>query len=178
MTDRNSTSQLRWRTVAVMACFALAACGRDAKRSADSASAEARDYVPSDAKHFSAADFATLRWIEGDWRGRIPSGAAFYERYKFVDDSTIMMHGFEDSTLTVPNDSATIVFRNGVVIDRGGKARWTASRLDSTGIDFAPAQGATNQFSWNRQSADKWTAAIRPRTGNRTVYPMERIRLR
>lgn len=122
----------------------------------------------------SASDFATLRWLEGDWRGRIPAGGFFYERYHFVDDSTIAMHGYEDSTFTRPNDSATIVFRNGVVTDIGAKARWSASRLDSTGIDFAPVEGATNHFTWTRQTGDRWTAAIKPAKGNGIVYQMER----
>jgi hypothetical protein len=121
-------------------------------------------------------DFAILRWIEGDWRGQTASGGYFYERYKFADDSTIMMRGFEDSTFTRPNDSAAIVFRDSMVIDRGPKAQWSATRLDAKGVDFAPLRGAKNQFSWNRESADKWTAAIRPPKGNPTVYQMERVR--
>src|SRR5438045_3384608 len=99
----------------------------------------------------------------------------FYERYRFADESTIAMRGFEDSTFRRPNDSATIVFRGGVVTDRG-KAQWSATRLDANGIDFAPVQGATNEFSWNRVSPDKWTASIRPASGNPTVYQMERVR--
>ncbi len=86
------------------------------------------------------------------------------------------MRGFEDSTFTRPNDSATIVFRDGIVTDRGPKAQWSASRLDDKGIDFAPIKGATNRFSWNRESADKWTAAILPAQGNSVVYRMERVR--
>lgn len=122
----------------------------------------------------TTADFANLRWLEGDWRGQIASGGYFYERYHFVDDSTIAMHGYEDSTFTRPNDSATIVFRDGVVSDIGPKAKWSASRLDSTGIDFAPVQGATNHFTWTRQSGDKWTAAIKPANGKVITYQMER----
>jgi len=122
----------------------------------------------------STSDFGTLRWLEGDWRGQIATGGYFYERYHFVDDSTIAMHGYEDSTFTRPNDSATIVFRDGVVSDIGPKAKWSASRLDSTGIDFAPVQGATNHFTWTRQPGDKWTAAIKPANGKVVTYQMER----
>lgn len=126
---------------------------------------------------YSPEQFAILRWIEGDWRGELPKGNGFfYERYQFVDDSTIAMHGFEDSAFRVPNDSATIVYRDSVVIDRGPKAEWSATRLDAKGIDFAPMHGATNRFSWNRESADKWTAAILPAKGKSVVYRMERIR--
>ena len=92
--------------------------------------------------------------------------------------SLLAMHGFEDSAFTRGNDSATIVFRDGIVTDRGPKARWSATRLDAKGIDFAPVQGATNRFSWNRESADKWTAEIVPAKGKTTHYHMERVRLR
>ena len=86
------------------------------------------------------------------------------------------MRGFEDSTFTSANDSATIVLRGGLVIDRGPEAQWSATRLDDKGIDFAPLHGATNRFSWNRESADKWTAEIIPAKAEPTVYHMERIR--
>ena len=145
----------------VAACVALLAtigCNRDAKQTA----------------RFSAKGFGNLRWLEGDWRGQTPAGGYFYERYHFTDDSTIAMRGFEDSTFTRANDSATIVFRGGAVIDRGPKARWSATRLDAKGIDFAPVEGATNHFTWTRESANKWTAAIRPVQGKPTVYQMER----
>jgi len=159
------------------AFLVLAACAPDrAKQSADSGSGRTGDAVPSNIPRYSREDFAILRWIEGDWRGELPKGGYFYERYRFVDDSTIAMRGFEDSTFKTPNDSATIVFRDSVVTDRGPKAEWSATRLDAKGIDFAPTKGATNRFSWNRESADKWTAAILPAQGNPTVYRMERVR--
>jgi hypothetical protein len=177
MTSRRSLSPVATSLIALcLTSLILVACNSEAKRTADSSSVRAGATVGYDVTRFSSADFAILRWIEGDWRGQIASGGYFYERYKFADDSTIVMHGFEDSAFTQPNDSATIVFRGGVVIDRGPKAQWSATRLDAKGIDFAPIQGATNRFSWNRQSADKWTAAIRPAKAAPTVYPMERVR--
>ena len=169
-----SATVARWLIVSCLTLVILGACSGGAKQIADSSSARAGAPV-TEAKHFSARDFAMLRWMEGDWRGQIANGGYFYERYKFADDSTIAMRGFEDSTFRRPNDSATIVFRGGVVTDRG-KAQWSATRLDANGIDFAPVGGATNEFSWNRVSADKWTATIRPASGNPTVYQMERVR--
>jgi hypothetical protein len=145
----------------VAACVAVLAaigCSRDAKQTA----------------RFSAKDFGNLRWLEGDWRGQTSAGGYFYERYHFTDDSTIAMRGFEDSTFTRANDSATIVFRGGAVIDRGPRTQWSATRLDARGIDFAPIQGAINHFTWTRGSANKWTAAIHPAQGKPTVYQMER----
>jgi hypothetical protein len=46
-------------------------------------------------------EFATLRWIAGDWRGGGTGGTMqppFYERYRFADDSTLLVESFADST--------------------------------------------------------------------------------
>ena len=177
--DRNSNWQLVRRShclVPAAAFLLLLACGDGTNKSGDSPSARPGEAVGYDVTRYTPQQFAILRWIEGDWRGELPKGGYFYERYRFVDDSTIAMRGFEDSTFTRPNDSAAIVFRNGSVIDRGPKAEWSATRLDDKGIDFAPIKGATNRFSWNRESPDKWTAAILPAQGNSVVYRMERVR--
>jgi hypothetical protein len=146
--------------LSLLAMLVLIGCGRES------------------AARLSLNDFAHLRWIQGDWRGELPNGGAFYERYRFLDDSTIAMRGFEDSTFTQPNDSATVAFRGGTVTDRSTAAQWSATRLDANEIDFAPGQGATNHFSWKRESADKWTATLRSANGNTNTYRMERVRQR
>jgi hypothetical protein len=128
---------------------------------------------------FTPAQFASLRWIEGTWRGRLPDGGAFYERYRFADDSTIVMQAFADSTLTRTSDSGRIVLRDGTVADEGGAARWAATRLDSSGVAFAPIEGATNSFTWMRDRADRWTATLtwtdKGGEARAVTYPMERI---
>jgi hypothetical protein len=128
---------------------------------------------------FTVAQFASLRWIEGTWRGRLPDGGAFYERYRFVDDSSIAMQAFADSTLGGTSDSARIALRDGTVADEGGAARWAATRLDATGVAFTPIQGATNSFTWTPEGADRWTATLTwtDKEGQVHVvtYPMARI---
>jgi hypothetical protein len=166
----------------VVPCLTLicvTGCGeqkRAAKSDFDSSSVAAVARSAKPARHFSRTDFANLRWLEGDWRGRLPNGGYFYERYRIVDDSTIAMHGFEDSTFSNPNDSASIVYRDGIVTDRSSTSRYVATNLALNGVAFAPTQGATNHFSWNRESADTWTANLRSAKGNITVYRMERVR--
>lgn len=128
---------------------------------------------------FTPAQFATLRWIEGTWRGRLPDGGAFYERYRFSDDSTIVTQAFADSTLSTTSDSGRIVLRDGIVVDEGGAARWGATRLDSSGVAFGPLEGATNSFTWTRDRADRWTATLtwtdKDAKARAVTYPMERI---
>ena len=100
------------------------------------------------------ARFAALRWLAGEWRGRAADGAWFYERYRVVDDSTIQMTGFADSTFTRGTDGDRIVLR-------GGAVRYenvVATRLDSAGVDFAAPSGRSG-FTWARAGAE-WTATI------------------
>ncbi len=130
------------------------------------------------AGRYSAQDFGQLRWLEGSWRGRLPDGGYFFERYRMRDDSTIVMHGFPDSTLTRATDSARITLRDGTIADEGS-TRWVATRLDSNVVDFTSEKNASNGFSWARESQDRWKATLRSLNRERqpqtTVYQMERI---
>jgi hypothetical protein len=125
---------------------------------------------------YTLQDFSKLRWLEGTWRGQIPKGGYFYETYRVLDDSTIAMRGYEDSTFTRANDSANIMFRAGRVIDTSTTAAYAATRLDTSRVDFAPTEHAANHFSWVRTSPDAWTATLRPAKGDTVAYPMVRIR--
>jgi hypothetical protein len=130
------------------------------------------------AGQFTLQDFAPLRWLEGSWRGRLPDGGYFYERYRMLDDSTIVMHGFPDSTFATATDSARITLRGGTVADEGG-SRWLATRLDSSVVEFASERDASNGFIWARESSDRWKATLRSMNREKqlqtTIYPMERI---
>lgn len=127
-------------------------------------------------------DFRRLHWLNGRWRGFMADGKTFYESYEIQNDSTIVMTGYPDSTFTRATDNSRIVLRGGNVVNEagsGGGPQWIASRLDSTGVDFAPGRGAQNAFTWARESPTKWTATLRwtdrdgrPQT---TVYALHKI---
>jgi hypothetical protein len=148
----------RFRLVLSLSCALLGACAREGNQT------------------YSLQDFGKLRWLEGSWRGEVPTGGYFYEQYRAVDDSTIAMRGFADSTFTQPNDSADIMLRGGRIIDRSTSSEYFATTLDSTRVEFTPAQPKNNHFSWVRESADRWTATLRPAQGKTIVYPMVRVR--
>ena len=134
--------------------------------------------VPPAAGKYALKDFVSLAWLVGSWRGRLPDGGSFYERYRWVDDSTIKMRSFKDDTFSKATDSARITLRAGTVADEGG-ARWLATRLDSTGVDFASEHDASNNFTWARQSRNSWKAVLnsvdRNGKAQSVIYPMERI---
>jgi hypothetical protein len=111
------------------------------------------------------ADFARLRWIQGTWRGEGTAQTPFYERYRFTDDSTLVVDGFSDSTLAKVSESSRFELRNGHLANAGEGARWAASRLDSSSVSFMPIASARNSFEWRRETADRWTALLaRPAT--------------
>lgn len=128
---------------------------------------------------YTIDDFRRLHWMDGRWRGFLPDGKHFYEQYRVLNDSTILMTGYPDSTFAPVSDSGRISLRAGTVASEGATSRYVASRLDTTGVDFSPERGAKNAFTWARESADRWTATLRwtdrqgrPQT---VVYALHRI---
>jgi hypothetical protein len=147
-------------SVAIVAAMFVASCKPDAKRLGDS-SAAARDTTAVVAGVFTVDDFRRLRWMDGRWRGFMADGKTFYEQYRIIDDSTIAMAAFADSTFSKETESSRVQLRGGTVSNDSRTARWVATRLDSTGIDFAPHHGASNHFTWAQESPTAWNATIR-----------------
>jgi hypothetical protein len=122
----------------------------------------------------TARQFAGLRWLVGTWRGRMPDGKHFYERYAFANDSTIAVSYFADSTLASQRGADSVVLR-------GGRLRFdraTAVRVDSTGVDFAMGAGGASGFVWSpRGTAGQgwrggrgWVATLRGTKGDGSPY--------
>jgi hypothetical protein len=150
------------RLIVSVAAVCAVACREPSERGDTTTAVVARPPVtPAVPGHYTLDDFRRLRWIEGRWQGFMPDGGKFYERYTFVNDSTIAMHAFKDSTLKMSSDSARIVLRNTMVTNEGAASSWVATRLDSTGIDFAPQRRARNYFTWAREDGSKWNATLR-----------------
>ena len=118
------------------------------------------------------SDFRKLHWIAGDWIGTGGDYPAFYERYTFVNDSTIEQQSFSDATMRTVTDRATITLRKGRVVHASGSSRYDAVALDATGISFMPAKTGGNSFVFKRASKGRWLATLRASTGKRTIYEM------
>lgn len=112
----------------------------------------------------SLEQFQQLSWLVGRWRGSGRFVAAFYEQYRFRNDSTIAMTAYTDSTFQIETaDSSVIEWRNGHVRSR-------TARATNEVIDFAPTRirfrrvGATDGGTqFERLSATAWTATVYPR---------------
>jgi hypothetical protein len=125
------------------------------------------------------ADLAKLRWIEGSWRGTGDVDTPFYERYRFENESTLLVDSFPDEKLTKVDDTTRFELKDGQFGNAGEGSRWIATAIDDKSITFEPVSKARNSFRWTRESADLWKAVLKwPATGNspakERVYRMER----
>lgn len=118
------------------------------------------------------SEFRRLQWLAGDWVGSGGDYPAFYERYRFVNDSTIEQQSFSDETMQTVTDRATIALRNGRIVSSSGTSRYDAVALDATGISFVSSRAGGNSFVFKRASKGRWLATLRSSTGKRTIYEM------
>jgi hypothetical protein len=130
----------------------------------------------SEAKKFSTADIARLRWIEGTWRGSGVDQAPFFERYRFENESTLVVDSFPDEKLDKIEDTSRFELKDG----RFGNPSYVASSIEANAINFEPFANAKNSFRWERVSDNAWKAILKwPADGNKParerVYNMERI---
>jgi hypothetical protein len=153
---------------------------------ATSAAAQAPAGPPAppapEALRLTPKSFARLRWIEGTWRGAGTHGttqAPFFERYRFADDSTLLVDAFPDSTLAKVSETTRFELRGGRLGNTGEGARWVAVRLDGEHVLFAPVARARNEFTWRREAKNRWLATITVRRPDGTVqerfYEMTRL---
>ena len=131
-------------------------------------------------KEFSQSDFQKLRWLEGVWRGSDGGKGAFYEGYRFTNDTTIEIEFFTDSTLSKTNGKGMVRLSDKSIINGAGSTFWAATSVDDRSIHFAPKQNVSNYFSWERESDDVWLARLKNVDSQgkqtETVYRMERYK--
>jgi hypothetical protein len=124
----------------------------------------------------TAGQFASLRWLEGAWRGSGGGYDAFYEDFRWLDDSTVARHTFADSTLARVTEESRWELRGGVMRSvSGGTTRSVAVLLRGDSLQFAPPRGS-NRVLFVRRSDDAWTALIGPPGDPRITYEMSRYR--
>lgn len=146
-------------------CF-VTACSRNTGNSGNQTTAQS---APTPG-HFSTADLAKLRWIEGTWRGTGVNQAPFYERYRFENDSTLAVETFENEKFDKVTDTSRFELKDGQF---GEGSRSAATELDNDSIIFYSLAKGGNAWRWKRESKDQWEAIVDWPAGKR-VYRMER----
>jgi hypothetical protein len=157
---------IRWIGIAVVASFATACTADAGDADPGAASGELEPVPPSAADAVrTIADFQGLAYLEGDWRGSGYEGGSFYETYHFVNDSTIEMTAWTDSTLSSSRDGSQYMLRDGVIRTADG-GRLVG--VDGEGHHFRRGSSA---WTFRRVSPDRWMAQVGPST----IYTMDRI---
>lgn len=124
------------------------------------------------------ADLRKLRWIEGTWRGTGGGVPTFYERYKFENETTLVVETLADETLTKVTDVGRFELKDGHFGQSNGDSGSVAVALDDNSISFAPYGKPSNYFRFQRDSENSWKAVLNwtDKTGaaKERVYTMER----
>jgi len=122
------------------------------------------------------ADLVKLRWIEGTWRGTGTNQPPFFERYRFENDTTLVMEELADETATAPKRTSRYELKDGNFADDSH----VATALDDKSITFSPRIQGQNSFRWQSESKDVWKAILTlPAKGSapakEIIYVLERL---
>ena len=162
--------------VGLLVLTGLVGCSQSASQSNNQTTAA----VPTPAvtaKTITTADLQKLKWIEGTWRGTGEVQPPFFERYKFENDSTLVMEELADESLSTVNSTTRYELKDG----RFGTDRAVATALDDTSVTFSPLDPVRNSFRWQSESKDSWKAVLTmPAKGStpakETIYKLERLK--
>ena len=133
---------------------------------------------PAPIKPVPLSQFRELSWLIGRWHGSSPWSPAFYEQYRFRDDSTIAMTAYTDSTFQSETaDSSVIEWREGRVQTRTPRSTYEVIELAPGRIRFRRVGATDGGHQFTNVSADEWTATIFPRgtSTDTTVFRMRRV---
>lgn len=130
-------------------------------------------------KLITPADLVKLRWIEGSWRGTGDQQAPFYERYKFENDSTLLVETLADETTSKVTEVDRFELKDGHFGKSANDSGSVAIALDDNSITFAPLGKSRNFFRFQRESANSWRAILnwtdKDGGAKERVYHMERL---
>lgn len=131
---------------------------------------------PTPSNKFTAADIATLKWIEGTWRG-MDGDKPFYERYK-IEETSLVVEGLKaDGSLD--GEPGRFELKYGEFGQGEGNKRSAASEITTEYVQFVPPVGGKmNRFRFERQSNGTWRAVLEwPATAEKParqkIYVME-----
>ncbi len=141
---------------------------------AGSATLNAQSATTAVAPHVSRQAFSSLKWLEGRWRGSGGGYSAFYEEYRFLNDTTIEQREYSDSTFAQPRNTSRIVWSSGVAQkSRRGSVQSRVARIAGDTARFESANGPGG-FTWIRVSNDEWLALLDGRPAP-VRYSMKRL---
>jgi hypothetical protein len=102
----------------------------------------------------------------------------FYERYKFENDSSLVVEGLTDETLGKVSDVSRFELKYGHFGSNAEDSGSVATALDDNSITFAPLGKSRNSFRFQRESDNAWKAILnwtdKSGAAKERIYIMER----
>lgn len=122
-------------------------------------------------------EFRSLAWLEGRWVGSGGGYDAFYEAYRFLNDSTIEQTTYPDGSFEAADGRSTMELRDGGILKlRNGEVESVITRLSGDTLRFERVPARPFGYAWIRVSDDEWTAILeRPGGAEPVVYTLRRI---
>lgn len=105
------------------------------------------------------SDFQWLRWVEGNWRGTSDSTTTRFERYHFVDDSTLVVEHYPNDRFSGATSREWYELRKNRVASRSNP-EWIANLLDSASVTFHRPTRSANSLIWRKLSNDEWVIVL------------------
>lgn len=138
-----------------------------------------KSYRGQPKRPFSVADFATLHWLQGRWKGTTDGQDPVYELIRFTDDSTAEITYYRDPGFTQETATGRLYLSVGRVFHTFGPNRWGATHVGADGLYFVPQSNVRNSFVWTYETPDRWTATMHSGVSGHqrsTVYEMTRVK--
>ena len=171
--------QLAFSLLALVALINCSACAKTESQPAAQTSLSPTASASPVPKQITPAELAKLRWIEGAWRGTGGDVPTFYERYKFENDTTLLVETLADETLSKVSDQSRFELKDGHFSYSAEGSGSVATSLDDTSITFEPTGKSRNSFRWQRESENSWKAILKWTDKNSAakerIYSMERL---
>jgi hypothetical protein len=106
-----------------------------------------------------ATQFQALRWMAGTWRAESDSAATAYVRYRFLDDSTLLVERAADRRFSGAVTRERYELRKNRFATRAAP-RWVATAFDSTSVSFQRSTRGANSLIWRKLGLDEWLSVL------------------
>lgn len=127
----------------------------------------------------TVADLAKLRWIEGRWMGSGGGVPTFFERYKFENDSTLLVETLADETGSKVTEESRFELKDGHFGHSEAESGSVATAFDGNSITFSPLGKSRNSFRFQRETASSWKAILnwvdKDGVAKERIYTMDRL---
>lgn len=114
-----------------------------------------------------------VQWIEGNWLG-MDGEKPFFEIYKFLDDSTIEITGYDWNGTDSSNSTQSFLAWKTGQYYLGDSLNYKVTEITDSSISMEPNYKVNNSILWKTKNENAWIAILKSKKGEKT-YNMRRI---